>query len=54
MEDRGLNINRKKTVYLRVNGDGNLGGNSDIDLQGENLERVNTFYYSRSDIGREW
>ena len=43
MEDRGLNINRKKTVYLRFNVDGNLDGNSDINLQGHNLERVNTF-----------
>ena len=41
MEDRGLKINRKKTVYLRFNVD----GNSDINLQGQNLERVNTFKY---------
>ena len=34
MDDRGLNINRRKTVYLRFNGDGNLDGNSDINLQG--------------------
>ena len=26
-------------------GDGNLDGNSDINLQGQNLERVNTFQY---------
>ena len=26
-EDRGLKINRKKTVYLRFNVDGNLYGN---------------------------
>ena len=45
MEDRGLNINIKKTVYLRFNVDGNLDGNSDINLQGHNLERVNTFKY---------
>ena len=45
MEDRGLKINRKKTVYLRFNVDGNLVGNSDINLQGQNLERVNTFKY---------
>ena len=45
MEDRGLKINRKKTVYLRFNEDGNLDGNSDINLQGDNLERVNTFKY---------
>ena len=43
MEDRGLKINIKKTVYLRFNVDGNLDGNSDINLQGHNLERVNTF-----------
>ena len=35
MEDRGPKINRKKTVYLRFNGDGNLDGNSDINLQGQ-------------------
>ena len=38
MEDRGLNINRKKTVYLRFNVGRNLEGNSDINLQGHNLE----------------
>ena len=32
MEDRGLKINRKKTVYLRFNVDRNLEGNSDINL----------------------
>ena len=45
MEDRRLKINRRKTVYLRFNGDGNLDGNSDINLQGQNLERVKTFKY---------
>ena len=46
MEDRGLKINRKKTVYLRFNVDRNLDdGNSDVNIQGENLERVNTFKY---------
>ena len=30
---------------MRFNGNGNLDGNSDINLQGENLERVNTFNY---------
>ena len=45
MEDRRLKINRKKTVYPRFNVDGNLDGNSDINLQGQNLERVNTFKY---------
>ena len=34
MEDRGLEISRKKPVYLRFNGDWNLDGNSDINLQG--------------------
>ena len=45
MEDRGMKINRKQIIYLRFNGDANLDGNSDINLQGENLERVNTFKY---------
>ena len=43
---RGLKINRKKTVYLRFNVDRDLDdGNSDVNIQGENLERVNTFEY---------
>ena len=50
MEDRGLKINRKKTVYLRFNVNGNLDGNSDINLQGQNLERVNTFKYLGSTL----
>ena len=41
MEDRGLEISRKNPVYLRFNGDWNLDGNSDINLQGENFENVN-------------
>ena len=47
MEDRGLKINRTKTVYLRFKiVDRNLDdGNSDVNIQGENLERVNTFKY---------
>ena len=45
MEDRGLNVNRKKTVYLRFNVDGNLDGDSDINLQGRNLGRVGAFGY---------
>ena len=32
MEDRGLEISRKKPVHLRFNGDWNLDGNSDINL----------------------
>ena len=44
MEDRGLKINRKKTVYMRFKGDGNLDGNSDINLQGPNLEQLNIKY----------
>ena len=50
MEDRGLKINRKKTVYPRFNVDGDLDGNSDINLQGQNLERVNTFKYLRATL----
>ena len=42
MEDRGLKMNRNKTVYLKSNVDGNLDGNSDIKIQEDNLERVNT------------
>ena len=37
----GLEISRNKPVYLRFNGDWKLDGNSDINLQGENLESVN-------------
>ena len=36
---------RKKTVYLRFNGDRNFDGNSDINPQAGNLERLNTFNY---------
>ena len=43
-------INRKRTVYLRFNGGGNLDGNSAINLQGENWERVNTFKYLRATL----
>ncbi len=45
MEDRGLKINRRKTVYMRFNGDGNLDGNSEVKLVGQDLERVNTYTY---------
>ena len=45
MDDRGLKINRKKTVYLRFNVDEGLDGNSDINREGDNLERVNIFKY---------
>ena len=40
MEVRRQKISRNKTVYLTFNGDGNLDGNSDINLQGENLGRI--------------
>ena len=51
MEDRGLKNNRKKTVYLRFNVDRNwYDGNSDVIIQGENLERVDTFKYQE----RHW
>ena len=43
LEDRGLKINRQKTVYLRFNEDGNLDGNPDINLQGDTLERLNPY-----------
>ena len=43
VEVRGLKINRRKSVYLRFSGDGNLNGNSDINLQGENLKRENKY-----------
>ena len=36
LEERRLNISRYKAVYLRINGNGNLG---------DNLERVITFKY---------
>ena len=42
---QGLNISRKKTVYNRFNVHRNLDGNSDINLNGDNLERVTTFKY---------
>ena len=45
MEGRWLKINRKKMVYLRFIVDGNLDRNSYINIQGENLERINTFKY---------
>ena len=45
MEDMELKISRKKTVYMRFNGDGNLDGNPDINLQGDNVERVSAFKY---------
>ena len=48
MEDRGLKINRNKTVYLRFNVDGNLDGNSDINIKGEHWKRVNTFKWGVS------
>ena len=35
----------RKNVYLRFNGDGNLAGNSDINLQRENWETVILFRY---------
>ena len=40
MEDRGLKIIRKKSVYLRCNRNVKLDGNLYINLQGDNLERV--------------
>ena len=43
VEVRGLKINRRKSIYLRFSGDGNLDGNSDINLQGEHLKRENNY-----------
>ena len=40
MKNKGLKISRKKTVYPTFNGYGKLDGNSDINIQGEHLERV--------------
>ena len=37
MEDRGLKINRRKTVYLRFNGDGNLGVETRISIYRESI-----------------
>ena len=57
MEDRGLKISRKKTIYVslvRFNGVGNLDGNSDINLQGWGFGKSEHILKSRSDIGREW
>ena len=51
MEGRWLKINRKKAVYLRFIVDENLDGNSDINIQGENLERMNTFKYLVATLG---
>ena len=52
----GLKINRKKTVYLKFNGGGNLDENSYyyINLQGENLERVHTFKYLGATMASRW
>ena len=45
MEDIELKISRKKTVYMRFNGDGNLDGNPDINIQRDNVEIVSEFNY---------
>ena len=45
MEDGGLEINGKKTVYMRFSVGGGLDGGSDVDLRGRSLERVYTFKY---------
>ena len=46
IDDRSLKINKNNTVYLRFNVDRDLeDGISDVNIQGENLERVNTFKY---------
>ena len=45
---QGLKISRKKTVYLRVNGDENSYGTYDIEIQKEDLEIVTAFAYPGS------
>ena len=50
MENSGLKISRKKTVYMRFNGDETLDGDSDVNLQGENLGKVTTFKYLGSTL----
>ena len=40
-----MNISRKKTVYKRFNVHRNLAGNSDINLHGDNFERVTALKY---------
>ena len=45
-----MNISRKNTVYKRFNVHRNLDGNSDINIHGDNLERVTTFKYLGSTL----
>ena len=45
MEDRGLKINRKKTVYLRFNVDGNMDGNSDMSYETSTGTKFGTSEY---------
>ena len=45
MEDRGLKINRKKTVYLRFNVDGNLYGNL-ISIYRERITNLSTVLHN--------
>ena len=41
-----MSVERKRNrAYLRYIGDGNSDGNSDINLQGDNEERLTTFKY---------
>ena len=42
MKDRGLKINIERKLF---NGNGNLDGNSDINLQADNLDRLDAFKY---------
>jgi len=46
LEDRGLKISRKKTEYLEFNG----GGNGEVMLQEERLNKVKSYKYLGSTV----
>ena len=50
MEERVLNISRKKTEYLGCN----EHQNADIHLQGETVKRLKTFTYLVSTFAEDW
>ena len=49
MEERGLEISRKKTEYLRCN----EHQDAEINLLGETVKRVNTFTYLGSTLAED-